>query len=222
MKTKKQKTVVYILDKKGQPLMPTTRCGHVRKLLDGKIPGRNAVVVCSNPFTIRLKYDTPNGVQDVFVGIDSGREHIGLGASDKEGNCLYLGELKTSNKSVKEKMTERASFRRERRRHDRQNKQRKGRKDHTEIQHGNDDVCRTKIACKSVDISYPAAESPVTHKIIRGKEGKFANRKRKEGWITPSARQLVQMHRNDLNALCRILPVSNVTLERVAFDFFEA
>ena len=36
MKQKKQKTVVYILNKKGKPLMPTTRCGHVRKLLDAK------------------------------------------------------------------------------------------------------------------------------------------------------------------------------------------
>ena len=52
----KQKTYVYILNKQGKPLMPTTRCGKVRKLLkEGK-----AVVVRSNPFTIRLKYDTDN------------------------------------------------------------------------------------------------------------------------------------------------------------------
>lgn len=219
MKPKKQKVVVYILNKKGEPLMPTTRCGHVRKLLDGKIPGKNAVVVNSNPFTIRLKYDTPNGVQDVFAGIDSGRENIGSGASDEEGDCLYLGELKSSNKAIKAKMTERAGFRRERRRHDRQNKQRKARKDHTEIKNGNDDTCRTKISCKSVQISYPTADESVTHKIIRGKEGKFANRHRDEGWITPSARQLVQLHMSDLKAMCKILPISHVTLERVAFDF---
>lgn len=215
MKQKKQKVMVYILNKKGKPLMPTTRCGHVRKLLDSK----KAVIVNSNPFTIRLKYDTPNGVQDVFAGIDSGRENIGSGASNKDGDCLYLGELKTSNKSIKMKMTERAGFRRERRRHDRQNKQRKARKDHTEIQNGKDDICRTTISCKSVQISYPTAEKSVTHKIIRGKEGKFANHNRDEGWITPSARQLVQMHINDLKSMCKILPISHVTLERVAFDF---
>ncbi len=107
MKQKKTKVMVYILNKKGKPLMPTTRCGHVRKLLDSK----KAVVVNSNPFTIRLKYDTPNGVQDVFAGIDSGRENIGSGASNEDGDCLYLGELKTSNKSIKMKMTERAGFR---------------------------------------------------------------------------------------------------------------
>lgn len=146
MKQKKQKVIIYILNKKGKPLMPTTRCRHVRILLDNK----KAVVVSSNPFTIRLKYDTPNGVQNVFAGIDSGRENIGSGASNEGGDCLYLGELKTSNKSIKMKMTERAGFRRERRRHDRQNKQRKARKDHTEIQNGDDDVCRTTISCKSV------------------------------------------------------------------------
>ena len=100
MKQKKQKVMVYILNKKGKPPMPTTRCGHVRKLLNSK----KAVVVNSNPFTIRLKYDTPNGVQDVFAGIDSGRENIGSGASNEDGDCLYLGELKTSNKSIKLKM----------------------------------------------------------------------------------------------------------------------
>ena len=215
MKQKKQKVMIYILNKKGKPLMPTTRCGHVRKLLNSK----KAVVVNSNPFTIRLKYDTPNGIQDVFAGIDSGRENIGSGASNEDGDCLYLGELKTSNKSIKIKMTERTGFRRERRRHDRQSKQRKAKKYHTEIQNGNDDICRTTISCKSVQISYPVAEESVTHKIIRGKEGKFANRHRDEGWITPSARQLVQMHMNDLKSMGKILPINHVTLERVAFDF---
>ena len=215
MKQKKQKTTVYILNRKGKPLMPTTRCGHVRKLLDVK----KAVVVKKNPFTIRLKYDTPDGVQDVFAGIDSGRENIGSGASDEDGNCLYLGELKTNNKSIKLKMTERAGFRRERRRHDRQSKQRKARHDGMEIRNGQDSICRSRIECKSVAISYPTAEEAVEHKIIRGKEGKFANRKRPNGWITPSARQLVQMHLNVLKDMCKIMPVSHITLERVAFDF---
>lgn len=195
--------------------MPTTRCGHVRKLLDAK----KAVVVKKNPFTIRLKYDTPDGVQDVFAGIDSGRENIGFGMSDEGGNCLYLGELKTNNKFIKLKMIERAGFRRERRRHDRQNKQRKARRDGTEIKNGQDSICRSKIECKSVAISYPMAEGTVEHKIIRGKEGKFANRKRLDGWITPSARQLVQMHMHVLKDMRKILPISHVTLERVAFDF---
>ena len=46
--------MVYVVNKKGKPLMPTTRYGKVKRLLkSGK-----AVVINNNPFTIRLKYDT--------------------------------------------------------------------------------------------------------------------------------------------------------------------
>lgn len=211
----KQKTIVYVISKKRKPLMPTTRCGHVRKLLDeGK-----AVVINSNPFTIRLKYDTPEIVQSLYYGNDTGRENIGVGVSDEKGNCVYLSELATNNKLVKKNMTSRAEARRGRRRHDRLSKQRKAKSDNVEIQNGEDDKVRTKHDCKSVKISYPGAENPVTHKIVRGKEAKFNNRKRPDGWITPSARQLVQMHMNMIKQTMKILPINHVSLERVAFDF---
>lgn len=41
---------VYVLNKDGKPLMPTTRCGHVRYLLKEK----KARVVKANPFTVKL------------------------------------------------------------------------------------------------------------------------------------------------------------------------
>lgn len=204
----KQKTIVYVISKKRKPLMPTTRCGHVRKLLDeGK-----AVVINSNPFTIRLKYDTPEIVQSLYYGNDTGRENIGVGVSDEKGNCVYLSELTTNNKLVKKNMTSRAESRRGRRRHDRQSKQRKAKSDNTEIQNGDDDKVRTKHDCKSVKVSYPGADSPVTHKVIRGKEGKFNNRTRLEGWITPSARQLVQMHMNMIKQTMKILPINHLSV----------
>lgn len=40
-------STVYVLNKDGKPLMPTTRCGHVRYLLKEK----KARVVTSKPFT---------------------------------------------------------------------------------------------------------------------------------------------------------------------------
>ena len=62
---------VYVVDKKGRPLMPTPRFGHVRKLLkEGK-----AVPISHSPFTIRLKYDVPGYTQPVHLGIDTGREN---------------------------------------------------------------------------------------------------------------------------------------------------
>lgn len=111
----KHKTIVYVVNKKGKSLMPTTRCGHVHKLLkSGK-----AVAINNNPFTIRLKYETPDVVQNLYCGIDTGRENIGIGVSDESGNGVFLSELKTSNKSIKIKMTKRAEQRKSRRHHDR-------------------------------------------------------------------------------------------------------
>ncbi len=65
----------------------------------------------------------------------------------------------------------------------------------------------------------PDRTESVTHKVIRGKEGKFANRKRPEGWITPSARQIIQLTMNEIKQTAKILPVTHISLERVAFDF---
>lgn len=211
----KQKTIVYVLNKKGKPLMPTTRCGKVHKLLkEGK-----AVPVCNNPFTIRLKYETSDTIQSLTVGIDTGRENIGIAVSDEKGNCLYSAELTTSNKSIKKKMFERAEHRRSRRRHDRQSKQRKAKSDNTEIQNGDDDKVRTKHNCKSVKVSYPGMDKTITHKVIKGKEARFNNRKREDSWATPSARQLIQMHMLLIEEISKFLPIDSITIERVCFDF---
>ena len=43
-------STVYVLNKDGKPLMPTTRGGHVRHLLKEQ----KARVVRTNPFTIQL------------------------------------------------------------------------------------------------------------------------------------------------------------------------
>lgn len=206
---------VYIIDKHGKPLMPTTRFGHIRKLMKS---GR-AVPISNNPFTIRLKYDTTSYTQDLWEGIDTGRQNIGDAVSDKDGKNVYLADVCTNNKSIKSNMQDRAGFRRERRRHDRQSKQRKAKHDGTEIKNGDDDTVRTKYFCKSVKISYPAADEAVTHKVIRGKEGKFANRKRPDGWMTPSAKQVIQITINEIKQTAKILPITHINLERVSFDF---
>lgn len=212
---KTHRTPVYVVNRKCKPLDPTYRFGHVRKLLKtGK-----AVPICNNPFTIRLKYETPDITMGLYGGIDPGRENVGLSASEESGKCDYLSDVRTNNKSVKKNMADRAGFRRERRRHDRQGKQRKAKHDGTEIQNGKDDICRTTHPCKSKNVSYPGAENPVTHKIIQGKEGKFNNRKRPDDWITPSARQLIQTTVNSADRMTKIMPIKELHVERVAFDF---
>ena len=51
--------MVYVLNRYGKPLMPTTRYGRVRSLLRKGL----AVVADYRPFTIQLTYDMPNVVQ---------------------------------------------------------------------------------------------------------------------------------------------------------------
>lgn len=206
---------VYVLNRKGEPLMPTTRYGHVRKLLkSGK-----ATAVNNHPFTIRLKYDTPDIIQSLTLGVDTGRENIGLGVSDENGNCVYLAEIVTNNKAVTKNMQERKVYRNARRRNRRIRKQRKALQNGNTIQNGNDDILRSKKECKSKEIRYPGMEETITCKIIKGKEAKFNNRKRNKDWLTPSARNLVQCHEIAVKRVMEILPIRNIVIERVCFNF---
>ena len=68
--------LVYVINKDGKPLMPTTRCGHVRRMLNSK----QAKVKRLNPFTIQLLYETTDFVQPVALGIDAGSKTIGVSA----------------------------------------------------------------------------------------------------------------------------------------------
>lgn len=87
--------MVYVLDIDGEPLMPTTRHGKVRRLLkEGK-----AKVVKRCPFTIQLLYDSTRYVQEVNLGIDSGSKHIGVSATTKE-KVLYEADVELRNDIV--------------------------------------------------------------------------------------------------------------------------
>ena len=101
--------MVYVLNRYGEPLMPTTRNGRVRRLLRKG----HAVVVDYRPFTIQLTYDTPNGVQEVSLGVDAGTKHVGFSATTKK-KVLFEAELLLRSDIV-EKLSTRREFRRARR-----------------------------------------------------------------------------------------------------------
>ena len=101
--------MVYVLNRYGKPLMPTTRYGRVRRLLRKGL----AVVVDYRPFTIQLTYDTPNGVQKVSLGVDAGTKHVGFSATTKK-KVLFEAELLLRSDIV-EKLSTRREFRRARR-----------------------------------------------------------------------------------------------------------
>ena len=102
--------MVYVLDKNGHPLMPTNRHGKVKHLLkEGKVK-----VVKRCPFTIKLTYETTNYVQDLTLGVDTGSGTIGTAVSKDNGDIVYMSEVTVRN-DIANKMTQRASYRRNRR-----------------------------------------------------------------------------------------------------------
>ena len=101
--------MVYVLNREGKPLMPTIRYGRVRRLLRKGY----AVVVDYRPFTIQINYDTPNGVQEVSLGVDAGTKHVGFSATTKK-KVLFEAELLLRSDIV-EKLSTRREFRRARR-----------------------------------------------------------------------------------------------------------
>lgn len=206
---------IYIVNKKGKPLMPTTRQARIRHLIREK----KAVVINGNPFTVRLKYDTPDITQQIYGGMDTGRENIGTASSFEDGCCVYRAEVMTNNKAIHKEMVGRKACRQSRKRYDRQKKQRKAFREDNTIRNGQDTVLRNNRECKSVTVRYSGAEVPVECKVIHGQEAQFSNRKREEGWLTPSARHLIQMHVLSFERMCEILPITDFALENVKFDF---
>ena len=102
--------MVYVLNKDGQPLMPTNRHGKVKHLLkSGK-----AKVVKRCPFTIRLLYESTNYTQNLTLGVDTGSGTIGTAVSKGNGDIVYMSEVIVRN-NITDKMKQRATYRRNRR-----------------------------------------------------------------------------------------------------------
>ena len=103
--------MVYILNKNGQPLMPTSNHAKVRILLKtGK-----AKVIKRCPFTIQLAYDSTNYTQKVTLGIDAGSKHIGISATTTN-KVLYEADVELRNDIV-DLLSTRRQNRRTRRNH---------------------------------------------------------------------------------------------------------
>ena len=88
--------MVYVLNKNGQPLMPTSRHGKVRRLL--KINKAKVIKRC--PFTIQLLYNTTNCIQNITLGVDAGSKHIGLSATTKD-KVLFEADVELRNDITK-------------------------------------------------------------------------------------------------------------------------
>lgn len=196
--------VVYVLNKNGNPLMPTTRCGHVRLLLkSGK-----AVVVKQVPFTIKLKYQTQGEKQRIILGIDPGRTNIGVCAVTESGESLFSANMKTNNADVPKRMQERLMYRRNSRNGERKRRQRRARKCDTIFKDG-----------KTRERLLPGCSKPITNLYIKNSEARFNNRKRPSGWLTPTARHLLEVTINGIKKVQQSLPIADIVIEVNRFAF---
>mgnify|MGYP002580088834 CR=1 FL=1 len=196
---------IYVLGMDGKPQMPTTRRRHVQKLLDtGK-----ARIAEHVPLTIQLLYDNDPVLQPVTLAEDPGRTNIGLAILDLKGNLLLSAVVETRNKEIAKLMEKRRQCRRASRNGERKARQRLAKKYGTMI----------KAGMMMRKLPQYAAEKFITCKIIRNTESRFCNRKRKDGWLTPSARHLVQTHVNLVHKIQKYLPVTDVALEVNRFAF---
>ncbi|WP_258280670.1 MULTISPECIES: RNA-guided endonuclease IscB [unclassified Clostridium] len=100
--------IVYVLNKIGKALMPTTP-RKSRLLLKQK----KAKVVTIKPFTIQLIFGSSGYKQDITLGIDSGYNNVGFSAVTEKKE-LIVGEL-TLLQGMKERLLEKSRYRKIRR-----------------------------------------------------------------------------------------------------------
>ena len=196
----------YILNKDGQPLMPSKRCRHIKNLIKSGL----AKKISSKPFTVQLLYDCPNGKQNLILGIDPGRTNIGATVVRDTGEPVFSAQVTTRNKDIPKLMAERKAFR---------------------MAHRN--LGRRKVRCRRAKAAgtlspkgdfkrlLPGCSKPITCKGIKNKEARFNNRKVPKGWLTPTANHLLLTHINMIKKFQKFLPITDVVLEVNKFSFME-
>lgn len=218
-------STVYVLNKDGKPLMPTTRCGHVRHLLKEQ----KARVVRTKPFTIQLLYETDDVVQPLYLGIDPGRTNIGVAVVKADGTAVFTAHLKTRNKEIPKLMQGRKKTRRARRTNGRRCRRQRRAKANGTISKKcvkqdtaqNGSVSKRAKEIGAIKRHLPGCEKDVLCIGIKNKEAKFSNRTRPEGWLTPTANQLLQTHINLVKKIRKFLPISDAVLEINKFAFMQ-
>lgn len=203
--TKEKVAVAYVWDKDGTVLDPICSHARARRLVKcGK-----ASIVKRKPFTIRLTYHIEKPVvHKGHLGQDTGRTNIGSAVILDNGMPTYMAELETNNKDVKKHMDDRRAHRAASRRGERKRRQRRAIKNQTTFK-GN----------KSRERILPKCEEPIVNNYIINTESRFANRKREKGWLTPTARHLLNTLIHDIEEAMKCVPVADITIELTKWDF---
>lgn len=99
---------VFVLNMRGEPLMPCTQRKARILLKEGK-----AVIKKYSPFTIQLTYATGETKQVVSLGVDTGAKHIGIAVTTKD-KVLFKGEVEL-RQDVSSNLDSKRIYRRSRR-----------------------------------------------------------------------------------------------------------
>ena len=196
---------IYVLGVDGDPQMPTKRKRHVEQLLQ---TGR-ARVFRQIPFTIQLTYENKPVLQPITIAEDPGRSNIGMAVVSLSGELLSAAVVQTRNKEIVKLMDKRKQHRRASRNGERKARQRLAKKCHTMIKAG---FLMRKLPMYGKD-------KRVKCLVIKNTESRFCNRKREDGWLTPSAEHLVQTHINLIHKMQKFLPITDVAIEINRFAF---
>ena len=197
--------IIYVLGKDGKPQMPTTRRRHVEKLLNtGK-----ARIAEHVPFTIQLLYENNPVLQPILLAEDPGRTNIGVAVLEllETAKVVFTANVETRNKEIPKLMRDRKAHRMASRGGEREVRKRKAKKNGTVLKNG------------YIDRRLPQCEEDIRCKVIRNTEAKFCNRQHPDGWLTPTAEQLVRTHINILHRLQKYLPITDVAIEINKFAF---
>ena len=105
-----QQDKVFVIDIRGNPLLPT--CSARARLL---LAHNKANVECVLPFTIRLCRVVEDPVGQFGIGIDDGSRHVGIAiVNDLTHDAVFVGEIEL-RQDVKRLVRQRAKYRRARR-----------------------------------------------------------------------------------------------------------
>lgn len=163
----------------------------------------------TKPFVIQLQYKSEGITQPLYGGTDPGRTNIGEAVINGKGEVVYAAHVTSRNKEIPKLMTKRAAHRRTSRRGERLRRKRRAKKNDTTTEFPN-------------GRKLPGYEDGVMAlKDIINTESRFNNRRRPAGWLTPTARQCVRTHINMVRRICKILPITDWTLEYNRFAFMQ-
>lgn len=179
---------VFVLDFRGQPLMPCSP-RKARKLRQSG----EAVVANRLPFTIRLKKQTSNHTQPLELKFDPGSKFTGIALVTNDAP-VYRAELEHRGERIHQNLVSRAQIRRRRR------------NSNLRYRTGGD-RCKTPVGL-------PSSQKQREKKP----GGRFKHRVKPQGWLAPSLRHRLETITSWVSKFRRWAPITSIAQELVRFD----